>query len=156
DAFTPIPDGSGLFTGFGSPSLDINGTIALVGYGSGGQAGIYTTVGGSLARVVTNGTSIDGKTVSSFSMSTRALNNGNVAFEATFSGGAGSGIYVAEQSYEYVAKTSGTWDSAGNWSFALKPRTAVYANIHPTSGVVVTGPASATTIRGLDLGAFSS
>ena len=155
DISTPIPNGSGFFTAFGSPSLD-SGNIALQGYGSNGQTGIFTNIGGTLAPVVTNGTSIDGKTVSGLSMSTRSLSNGNVAFEASFSSGAGSGIYVAEQSYDYIANASGTWDTAGNWTFALKPRTAVPTNIHPTNGIVVTGPASATTIRGLDLGATTS
>src|SRR5207344_1526002 len=43
-----------------------------------------------------------------------------------------------------------------NWSFGLKPRTTVYANVHPTSGIVLTGPTAAVTIRGLDLGATTS
>ena len=74
---------------------------------------------------------------------------------ADFSNG-GSGIYVAEQSYDYIANASGTWDMAGNWSFNLKPRTVVSTNIHPNSGALVTGPSTATTIRGLDLGATSN
>ncbi len=48
------------------------------------------------------------------------------------------------------------WDTASSLGFGLKPRTVVYTNIHPDNGAVITGPSSATTIRGLDLGATTS
>ena len=60
DTNTPIPGGSGNFTGFVVPSLD-DGTGAFVGDGLSGQIGIYTaTPGGPITRVVDRSVSIPG------------------------------------------------------------------------------------------------
>ena len=155
DKNTPIPNGTGNFTSFNSsytPGLN-NGNSIFEGAGA-GQDGSYTDIGGTLTTVANKSTMIDGKSVFSFSpgVGPQGLSNGNIAAYVQFISAA-AGVYVAEQSYDYAANASGAWDTASNWSFGLKPRTVVYTNIHPDNGVLITGPASATTIRGLDLGA---
>ena len=123
DYSTPVPGGTGNFAAFGSaPSLS-NGSVAFVANG-GGLSGIFTNYGGTLSAVVTSAMFLDGKKISSFSSNSSSLanNNGNVAFLTSFTDGS-SGIYVAEQSYDYTANASGAWDTASSWAFGLKPRT---------------------------------
>ena len=156
DLATAVPGGTGNFVSFGATPALSNGVLTFSGIG-GGLSGIFTNYGGALSAVVTNAMFLDGKKINGFpvGISKQGSSNGDVAFMTTFSDGS-QGIYVAEQSYDYAANTSGAWDTASNWSFGLKPRTVVYTNIHPDNGLVVTGPASATTVRGLDLGANNS
>ncbi len=154
DKNTPIPDGTGNFTSFNSsyaPGLN-NGNSSFEGSGA-GQDGTYTDIGGMLTTVANKSTMIDGKSVFSFSpgVGPQGLSNGNIAAYVQFISAA-AGVYVAEQSYDYTANASGAWDTASNWSFGLKPRAVVSTNIHPDNGVLLTGPASATTVRSLDLG----
>ena len=152
DTNTAIPGGTGNFTSFGAASHD-GFDEAFIGNGSNGQVGLYTTVGGSLTMVAAKSMILDGKTVTSVSTSaSQSLNNGNFVFNATFSDGS-SAIYVAEQNYNWASDISGTWDNAANWSFGLKPRTVLYTNIQPDSGILVTGPTASTAIRGLTIGA---
>src|SRR5262249_51632860 len=147
DLNTAIPGGTGNFTQFSILASLNNGNVVFGGQGSGNQTGVYTTYGGSLSTVISNSTQqLDGKNISNLNVTQQSLSNGNVAFNVVFSD-ASQASYVAEQSYDYTANVSGSWDTAGNWSYGLKPRAAVYTNIHPDNGVVITGPASATTIR---------
>jgi hypothetical protein len=156
DTATSVPGGTGVFTTFnGGPALN-NGSVAFTGIGS-GVMGIFSDLGGTLGAVATDSTFLDGRRISSFpnGVSAQGLSNGNVAFVATLEG-SGPAVYVAEQSYDYTANASGSWDTASNWSFGLKPRAAVPTNIHPTNGSLITGPATSTTIRVLDLGSTAS
>ena len=57
DTNTPIPGGIGNFTDFGGVSFD-EGHIAFLGFGSDGQAGYYTNLGGILRVVVDTHTPI--------------------------------------------------------------------------------------------------
>ena len=97
DLNTPIPGGSGNFTGFSSPSLD-NGNVAFLGFGS-SQAGIYTKVGGSLNVVADLNTPIPGGTgnFTSFidSSSNLSFDNGSVVFVGNGNpDGSQQGIYT--------------------------------------------------------------
>ncbi|MBX9582836.1 MAG: hypothetical protein K2X87_21220 [Gemmataceae bacterium] len=47
---TPIPGGTGTFTGLTVPAI-AGGRVAFLGSGAGGQQGVYTDIGGSLVRV---------------------------------------------------------------------------------------------------------
>ena len=130
DTTTAIPGGTGDFTSFGAASHD-GYDVAFIGNGSAGQVGLYTTTGGSLTSVISKGSVLGGKTVTSVSASAaQAINNGNMVFNVTFSDGS-SAIYAAEQSYNWSANTSGTWDNAANWSFGLRPGTGALCQ-HPT------------------------
>jgi hypothetical protein len=154
DSGTAIPGGSGNFTSLGDNTAIDGGSVVFTGSGSGSQSGIYTNYGG-VNTVVNNTTFVNGQLLTGYSISHDAISRGNFAF-AYSNSPSNSGIYVAEQSYDYTANATGTWDTASNWSFGLKPRTAVYTNIHPDNGVLITGPSTPTTIRGLDLGANNS
>ncbi len=103
DRNTPIPSGVGNFSdfGIGTPAIN-NGNVAFVGYGAslnGALKGIYTTLGGTLTKVIDNNDSLDGKTLSSSNFSSATLGleglSGNqIAFQAEFTDSS-SGIYIA-------------------------------------------------------------
>jgi hypothetical protein len=61
DTHTAIPGGTGNFTSFASISLS-QGNLAFVGFGSNGQNGIYTNIGGTLSVVADTHTAIPGGT----------------------------------------------------------------------------------------------
>ncbi len=98
DLNTPIPGGVGNFRSFGigTPAID-NGNVAFIGYGD--SQGIYTTLGGTLTKVIDNDDSLDGKTLSSSNFSSATLGleglRGNqIAFYAEFTDGSRD-IYIA-------------------------------------------------------------
>jgi hypothetical protein len=150
NASTPVPGGTGTFGNtFGNVSMD-NGNVVFVG-----GLGIYADIGGTLAPVVVSRkTLLDGRTASVLptNLTPQAISNGNIVFSVGLSDGT-SAIYVAEENYDYVANASGSWDTATNWSFGLKPRSLLNVNIHPDNGALITGPAASTTVAALDLGA---
>jgi hypothetical protein len=101
DRNTPIPDGTGNFGSFISVSLN-DGNVAFVGDDDADatiypplpqQQGIYTTLGGSLKKVIARNDSLDGKIVSSVAIDREALSKNRIAFVAEFTDGS-RGIYV--------------------------------------------------------------
>ncbi len=92
DRNTPIPGGTGNFIGFSAPSLD-SGNVAFAG-GDPTQPGLYTTLGGSLRKVIAPNNSLDGKTVSSVAINREALSGNRIAFFVAFTDGS-KGIYTA-------------------------------------------------------------
>jgi hypothetical protein len=150
DLSTPVPGGAGTFSDFWRSSLS-NGNVAFYGYTSGGE-GIYTDLGGALSPVAATGMVLDGKTIAGFpnGFASQGFSNGAAVFSATFSGG-GQAVYGALSSYSFVANSSGSWDTAGNWSLGIKPRDVVGTMIHPANGALIMGPTSTTTLRELDL-----
>ncbi len=100
DLNTPIPDGAGNFSRFmfTAPAID-SGNVAFIGYGSNSQAGIYTTLGGSLSKVIDINDTLDGKTLRPFSFTSatlgrEGLSRNQLAFLAQFTDGS-QGVYVA-------------------------------------------------------------
>lgn len=100
DTNTPIPDGTGNFSGFmyNPPAID-NSNVAFMGYGSNSQAGIYTTLGGTLSKVIDINDTLDGKTFRPFSFSSasigyQGLSGNQLAFLAEFTDGS-QAIYIA-------------------------------------------------------------
>jgi hypothetical protein len=69
---TPIPGGTGNFTGFDpdSPSHR-DGIVAFRGFGPSGQEGIYVSIGGSLTKVINLSDSLDGKTLTHLFLDTK-------------------------------------------------------------------------------------
>ncbi|GJM15644.1 MAG: hypothetical protein DHS20C13_09710 [Thermodesulfobacteriota bacterium] len=90
---TAIPGGSGNFTEFNDPLSLGDGDVAFRASGSGGQSGIYTVIGGTLALVADENTMAPGglATFSNFSPPT-PLTGGDVAFLGVSSGQ--NGIYA--------------------------------------------------------------
>jgi hypothetical protein len=94
DTNTPIPDGTGNFTSFdvGAVSLDRE-NVAFLGFGSDGQAGIYTNIGGSLSKVIDLNDSLDGQPVSFINFRCEGLSGNQIAFRAGF--GNKDGVFIA-------------------------------------------------------------
>jgi hypothetical protein len=94
DTSTPIPGGSGNFTGFLSPSIS-GGTVAFAGFGSGTQGGVYTGAGGPLTRIADTSTPIPGGsgTISVIRSELTPISGGTVAFGAAGSG-TQQGVYT--------------------------------------------------------------
>jgi hypothetical protein len=89
---TPIPSGTGNFTGWSGPSL--HGTnLALRGFGSGNQEGIYWGTTNSLARVADKSTAIPSGTGMFTSFGYPSLSGTNVAVQGFGTNGQ-VGIYL--------------------------------------------------------------
>jgi hypothetical protein len=84
DLTTAIPEGTGTFAGFAGISASA-GHVALLGLGSGGQAGIYLASG--LTKVIAVGDTIDGQAVTALRLGQFGLDNGSLSFAATFTDG---------------------------------------------------------------------
>ncbi len=95
DTSTPIPGGTGDFTGFAvAPALS-GSTAAFFGLGSGIQEGLYTGTGGTLTTIADTNTTIPGGTGSKYSsFASPSISGGTVAFSglAVQSGGVYDGI----------------------------------------------------------------
>jgi hypothetical protein len=94
DTSTPIPSGTGTFTGFSPEPTIANGFVAFQGTGASLQSGIYTNVTGSLTKVIATGDMLDGLTVSGLSFGLTGLSGNQVVFVANFTNMT-SGVYLA-------------------------------------------------------------
>jgi PEP-CTERM motif len=102
---TPIPDGTGNFTGFYDPSWLNNGTVAFLGLGSTGQKGIYANLNSTLTKVIDLSDLLDGKTISDLSFSTEGLSGSQIAFQAIFTDGS-EGIFLTDGGSQFPPQTS--------------------------------------------------
>jgi hypothetical protein len=115
DLNTGIPGGVGNFTGFNNPVSLGGGDVAFFGFGSGGQSGIYTFIGGTLAVAADLNTGIPGG-VGNFTGFNNpvSLGGGDVAFFGLGSGGQ-SGIYTFIGGTLAVAADENTGIPGGCW-----------------------------------------
>jgi hypothetical protein len=90
DLATPIPGGTGSFTGFTAVSSSL-GHTAFLGTGSGGQAGIY--LASVLTKVIAVGDTLEGKVVSALHLGRDGLDGDRLAFGASFTDGT-EGVFV--------------------------------------------------------------
>jgi hypothetical protein len=90
DLTTPIPDGSGTFTGISSRLALSGGNVAFTGEGGSDQHGIYLFNGINLVRVADRTTPIPGGSGTFIFLSTPVVSGRNVAFDGDgkFGGGA--------------------------------------------------------------------
>lgn len=98
---TPIPGGTGNFTGFGTPALD-GADIAFRGLGSGGQIGIYSFVGGGISVVADMSSAIPEGTGSFTNFGHPSLQGGHIAFTGNGTGNQ-QGIYTTVGGLSRVA-----------------------------------------------------
>lgn len=91
DSDTPIPDGTGNFTGFGPASIHEE-DVAFLGKGAGGQIGIYLAKDGQLRKIIAVGKAIQGKQISGLSFSREGFSEEGLAFQAMFGDGS-QGVY---------------------------------------------------------------
>ena len=95
DLNTPVPDGSGDFTGLYWYSIS-NGDVAFAGEDANGQVGIYINFEGEFFRVIDEEDILDGKAISELGLlSSEALSGNLLSFEAQFQDGS-SAVYRAE------------------------------------------------------------
>ncbi len=92
DHNTAIPGGAGNFNLFGIPSID-SGHVAFTANGD-NQGGLYTTLGGSLTKVLALGDPLAGKTVTEIIFRPDGLKGNNVIFKVIFDDSS-RGIYRA-------------------------------------------------------------
>jgi len=92
DLSTPIPGGTGLFTGFSSVSVSSEHT-AFLGLGSAGQKGIY--LASTLTKVIAVGDTLAGKTVTDLRFGRDGLSGIHLAFTAHFADGS-EGVFSAQ------------------------------------------------------------
>jgi hypothetical protein len=94
DKTTPVPGGSGTFTGFGDDVSNDEGATSFVGQSAGGS-GIYTDFGGRLQKVVQVNDVLEGHTVTGVRLERDALARNAIAFGARFASSV-EGIFVKE------------------------------------------------------------
>jgi hypothetical protein len=93
DTSTSVPEGSGMFQSLSDVSID--GTaITFLGSDAADTIGLYTTLGGTLQKIIAEGDTLDGRTVLQVFASREALSGQNVAFAANFEDGS-QVIYLA-------------------------------------------------------------
>jgi hypothetical protein len=92
DLTTPIPEGTGTFTGFTAISASL-GHTAFLGLGADGQAGIY--VASTLKKVVAVGDQLAGKVVAGLRFDRDGLAGNRLGFTAAFADGS-EGVFVTE------------------------------------------------------------
>ena len=131
DQNTAVPGGSGNFFSFvsQSPSLDA-GNVAFTGSGSGVSLGIFTTLGGELTDVITTNDELDGKTISTVTLSGEGLDGDQIAFGVRFSDDS-QAIYLATLSIPDVsgdANGDGKVDAADLNILALSWQESVAAS----------------------------
>ncbi|MBD2068068.1 hypothetical protein H6F93_11125 [Leptolyngbya sp. FACHB-671] len=118
DTSTFIPDGTGTFTEFRAPSIS-GSNVAFLGRGNGFQAGIYTSMGDGLDKVVDTNTPIPGISNGSFTdFSDPSISGSNVAFLGLGDGGYQTGIYLSTEQDLAVVADFNTPIPSGNGNFA--------------------------------------
>ena len=90
---TAIPGGTGNFTSFGDVSVSAT-DVAFLGFGAGGQQGIYAQESGPLFKVVDLTDLLSGRAITGLKFAETGLSGDLVAFQATLADGS-QGIYTA-------------------------------------------------------------
>jgi|GEM_PF-3447295 len=93
DLTAEIPNGSGVFTAFGAPSIE-NGVLAFSGSGNSGQMGIYTLSEGTLSMVANTQTQMPGWNRNFTDLVGPVLDNGSVTFQGVEHYPSQIGIYT--------------------------------------------------------------
>jgi hypothetical protein len=110
DTNSPIPGGVGNFQQFGffyPPALR-NGRVVFSGYGSGGQAGLYTDRTGLLTKIIAIGDTLDGKTVSAPYTGPRSVDGDQMVLICDFTDSS-SGVYVISLNPVVSVPSLSTW-----------------------------------------------
>jgi len=116
DFTTPIPSGTGTFTGIIPPSVDGN-TVVFRGLGSGSQQGIYKDSSGNLSRVADTNTAIPSGTGRFTAFSDPTAQGGRMAFQGSGANGQ-SGIYLATNGTIFRVANTSTVIPAGSGTFS--------------------------------------
>jgi hypothetical protein len=144
------PDGSGSFSRFFDYGLNDAGVAAFSAEVNGTSAGIFVGDGEEILPVVRDGDVLAGDIVSGAGFSANINYFGQVAYEASFSGG-GEGVFVFTPDLHWRSAASGNWDDHTNWTLGLTPGIPHAIFIDPESGLTVAGPGADTTVKGLTI-----
>jgi hypothetical protein len=161
------PDGNGQYDSFSRLQLNNTGQIvfsASLRNTSGGLTdndAFYETDGIETVKVARKGDTVVGAVIAfldttggyagDFGLRKSFNDFGQVAFRAAAADGS-QGIFLYTPELRWRAATSGTWDTAGNWTLSLKPGTPHDVSINPTTSLTVTGPAAGATMHSLTVG----
>lgn len=92
---TATPEGTGNFgNNFGYPAIDGN-NVAFINGATDFQSAIYTTIGGSLIKLIARNDILDGKVVGDLGFGSNGLSGNSVVFGVGFTDGS-TGIYRAD------------------------------------------------------------
>ncbi len=118
--------------------------------------GIFTGDGIDLLRVVREGDSLAGSTITSTSISNDDWQNerGQIAYEATLANG-DQVVRRWTPDLHWRTNANGSWDSPAKWTLGLKPADVHDVYIDPTMTSVVTGPNSDLAVKSLSVGGGS-
>ena len=141
------PEGNGQYENFSRLHLNNTGQIAFSAFmrnTSGGftdDIGFYVTDGIETVKVAREGDSLVGAVIAFLDTTggyagdaglRRSFNDfGQVAFRAAAANGS-QGIFLFTPELRWRSTTSGSWDTAGNWTLSLKPGTPHDVTINPT------------------------
>jgi hypothetical protein len=164
---TSPPEGNGQFDTFSRLQLNATGQIAFratLRNTSGGlndDGAVYVTDGTETVKVAREGDTLAGAvmtfldTTGGYSTDLGLRNSfndfGQVAFRAAAANGS-QGIFLFTPDLRWRSTTSGSWDTAANWTLSLKPGAPHNVSITPTTSLTVTGPASNVTLHSLTVG----
>ncbi|BAZ18638.1 hypothetical protein NIES4071_105230 (plasmid) [Calothrix sp. NIES-4071] len=108
DTNTSIPSRTGNFASFSNLSIN-NGSIAFLSTDTTRSQGIYTTIGGTLTKVIDTNDSLNGLTINSLFFGREGKSGNQIAFKTNFVDGSQS-IYVATlNSPTSVPEHKATW-----------------------------------------------
>ena len=150
------PDANGTFSSFFNYELNNAGQAAFLANltgTSGGlsdDSGIFASDGIDFFQVVRKGNSLGGGIINT--VGTVSLNeHGQIAYQATLIGGNQViGRWTPE--LHWRNPSSSTWDTTGRWTLGLRPGNPHDVFIDPAASLTVTGPATDTTVRSLQIG----
>jgi hypothetical protein len=158
---TPLPDAPGTFvtgsSGLGALGVSLSdGSVAFSSPRSSGGSAVYSTLGGSLGKVISTDDTLFGRTIlSALSLGVPKISGGNILFSVSHSQ-TSSGLYVALSEHHWDAAGGAAWETPANWSFDLAPRGNIPTFLDPKNGGVIAGPAATTTLASLTIGASES
>jgi len=154
------PSGS-LFSRFSTPALNSNGQVAYWGILQADAGGVTSDndfglwVNGSnndTLKVVREGDTLDGKTVSSISFTNDNFNDfSQLAYRVGFTNG-DRAVVLFTPDLHWFKTYSSHWDSNSSWTIAQDPDEVHDVFIDPSTNLTVTGTARARTVKQLTIG----
>ena len=165
-----VPDGNGHFNTLATPFLTEGGSTAFFATlnstagGTADDTGIYLSDGLQMLQVAREGQPLAGSIVTGLQLLTgpdtggrSPVNDaGQVAYLANLADGRSAIVRVTIPDIHYRSAVNGSWDTGANWTASAFPSSTQHVIIDPLAGVAVTGPAAATTVADVTIGAQQS
>lgn len=156
-----VPGNTGTFEDFSSQLMRVNDSGQVVfrafldtsGNGNSDTSGIFTGDGIDLIEVVRVGDAFLGSTVSNSGvLLSRSINkHGQIAHGVDLADGRRL-LNLWTPDLRWRNEAGGSWETAGAWTLSLSPAHVHDVFINPDNNLTITGPASDTVLRSLQLG----